>query len=123
MGQAFNAVLNAEKAGANVTLLLNQLNNATGLLTQAENAYGVGDSNTAANDVSTVLPIAQQVTTEAQTAKETALTSTQTGFRFLIIITIIAVVVFVLALFLVWSWFKRSYIEGLSEAKPEVTNR
>ena len=39
VNQAFGFVISAEKAGANVTSLLNQLNSAIGLLAQAENAY------------------------------------------------------------------------------------
>ena len=123
VGQAFNAVLAAEKAGTNVTSLLNQLNNANSLLAQAENAYRIGDDNTAAKDASAVLPIAQEVTTEAQTAKQTASTSRQTGFLSTIAITIVAAVIFVLALFMVWRRFKRNYIKSLSEAKPEVTSQ
>jgi uncharacterized protein YdbL (DUF1318 family) len=44
VGQAFNGVLGAEKAGANVTGLLVQLNVAEGFLAQAENSYRTGDS-------------------------------------------------------------------------------
>ncbi len=123
VGQAFNAVLAAEKAGANITSLVNQLNEANSLLAQAENAYKAGDSTTAAKDVDAVLPIAQQVTTAAQTAKETASTSKQTSFLSTITITAIAAVVFVLALLIVWRLFKRNYIKGLSEAKPEVNTQ
>ena len=38
VNQAFNAVLDAEKAGANVTDLLVQINTAQGILAQAENS-------------------------------------------------------------------------------------
>ena len=120
--QAFNVVLSAEKAGGNVTLLISQLNNATGLLTQAENAYVVGDNNTATTDASAVLPIARQVTTEAQAEKETALTSGQNSFQSLIIVTIVTLVLFILSLFLVWRLIKRSYFKSLSEAKPELNS-
>ncbi len=112
----------AEKAGANVTGLLNQLNIADSLLAKAENAYRTGDNNTAINDVNAVLPITQQVTAAAQTAKTTATTSAQTAFWLMITITIIAGVVFVLALFLIWRRFKRGYINRLSKAKPEVNS-
>jgi hypothetical protein len=57
--QAFNAVLDAEKAGANVTDLLAQLNVAAGIYAEAENSYRTGDSNTAAAQADSVLPIAQ----------------------------------------------------------------
>jgi CHASE3 domain sensor protein len=121
--QAFNAVLDAEKAGANVTDLLTQLNTAQGLLAQAENSDRTGVINTAATQADSVLPIAQQVTNEAQDAKQTAIVSSQNAFWSPITLTVIGVFIFVLVLFLVWRLFKRYYIERLSEAKPEVVEQ
>ena len=120
--QAFNAVLDAEKAGANVTGLLVQLNTAEGILAQAENSYRTGDSNTAVVQADSVLPIAQEVTTVAQDAKQTALVSGQNAFWSIIAFTVIGAFVFVLALFLVWRWFKRRYINNLSQSTPEVSS-
>jgi CHASE3 domain sensor protein len=119
---AFNAVLDAEKAGANVTGLLTQLNVAEGDLAQAENSYRSGGSNTAAAQADSVLPIAQEVTNAAQNAKQTAIVSDQNAFWLTIAYTLIGAFVFVLALFLVWRWLKRSYIKSLSEAKPELNS-
>ncbi len=120
--QAFNAVLDAEKAGANVTDLLAQINVAEGLLAQAENSDRTGNTNTAATQADSVLPIAQQVTNEAQNAKQTAIVSSQNALWSTIALTAIGVFVFVLVLFLVWRRFKRNYIERLSEAKPELVS-
>ncbi len=121
--QAFNAVLDAEKAGANVTGLLIQLNDAAGILAQAENSYRTGDPNTAVAQVDSVLPIAQEVTTAAQNAKQTALISGQNAFWSTITFTVIGVFVFVLALFLVWRRFKRRYINNVYQAKPEEASQ
>jgi hypothetical protein len=121
--QAFNAVLEAEKAGANVTSLTNQLNTATELLATAENAYRTDNNDLAISDSDAVFPIAQQVTVDAQTAQETALASAQTSFQYTIITSIVAAIVFVAALFLVWRIFKQSYIKGLYKKNPEVTNQ
>ena len=121
--QAFNAVLAAEKAGANVTNLLNQLNGASDLLAQAENVYRIGDNNKAANDADAVLPIAQQVTAVAQTAQGSVSASIQAAVFPTVAFTVEGAVVFVLVLFLVWSWFKRRYIKSLSDAKPEVSSQ
>jgi CHASE3 domain sensor protein len=122
VNQAFNAVLDAEKAGANVTDLLAQINTAEGILAQAENSYRTGDSNTASTQADSVLPIAQQVTNDAESAKQTAIVSGQNAFWITIALTVIGVFVFVLVLFLVWRRFKRNYIKGLSEAKPELVS-
>ena len=118
---AFNAVLDAEKAGANVTVLLDQLNYAANILAQAENSNRTGNSTAASAQADSVLPIAQEVTTLAQDAKQAALVSGQITVWSIIAFTIIAGFVFVFVLFLVWRRFKRSYIDSLSEAKPEVT--
>jgi len=123
VNRAFNATLDAEKAGANVTDLLFQLNYAAGILANAENSYQTGDFNKAAIQADSVLPIAQQVTTAAQSAKQNALVSGQNAFWTSIILSIVGVVVFVLVLFWVWRRFKQNYIERLSEAKPEVVNQ
>ncbi len=109
INQAFSAVLAAEKAGANVTGLLAQLNIADGELAQAENSYRTGDNNTAATQANSVLPIAQEVTTAAQSAKQTALVSSQNAFWSTLAFTVIGAIVFVLALSLVWRRFKRRF--------------
>ena len=123
VAQAFNAVLDAETAGTNVTDLLSQLNYAAGILAQAENSYRTGDLSTAAAQADNILPIAQEVTTLAQDAKQTAIVSSQNAFWSTIALTVIGAFMFVLALFLVWRWFKQRYINSLYEAKPEVNRQ
>ena len=122
VGQAFTSVWDAESAGANVIGLLAQLNIAESTLAQAENSYRSGDSNTARVKADSVLPIAQEVTTAAQNAKQNALVSGQNDFLSLIALAVIGAFIFVLGLFLVWRWFRQRYINNLSEAKPEVNS-
>lgn len=80
VSQAFNAVSDAEKAGANVTDLINRLNGAADLLAKAEIAYNMGDSNSASAKADGVLPIAQEVRASAQAAESTASANAQFGF-------------------------------------------
>ena len=122
VNQAFNAVLDAEKAGANVTSLLSQLNDVEGNLAMAENSYRSGNYSAAATQADKVLPLAQQITTAAQNAKQTAAVSAQNSFWSTVAFSVIGVFVFVLVLFLIWRWFKRRYINNLSQLKPEVSN-
>jgi hypothetical protein len=122
IGQAFTAVWDAEKAGANVTDLLVRINDAAGVLANAENNYRTGYSVMAESQADSVLGIANQVTISAQSAKQTALASSQNAFWQTIAFTAIGASIFVLALSLVWRWFKRHYINSLSEAKPEVVS-
>jgi len=122
VNQAFSAVLDAEKAGANVTDLLSQLSNADSVLAGAENSYRTGNLNQAGIQADSVLPIAQQITASAQTAKHTATVNSQNAFYTTIVLTVIGSVVFVFVLFMVWRRFKRRYIENLSGAKPELVS-
>ena len=62
--QAFNAVLDAEKAGANVTQLLAKLNTAGELLADAQNALNSG------NNVANITSKAENATQIAVQVKE-----------------------------------------------------
>jgi DNA-binding transcriptional regulator of glucitol operon len=121
--QAFNAVLDAEKAGANVADQLTMLNDAVDLLAQADNSYRTGDNATTIEKANAVFPIAEQVTTDAQNLQEAFLASTQTNFWSTIIYSVIVAIAFVLTLFLVWRHLKRSYFKNLPEVKPEVNSQ
>jgi len=118
--QAFDAVSEAEKAGANVTGLLAQLNVAAGALALAENSYRTGDSATAAAQANSVIPFAQEVTTSAKEAKQAALVSGQNAFWFTIAFSEIGAFAFVLVLFLIWRRIKRGYVKKFDSLKPEV---
>jgi CHASE3 domain sensor protein len=120
--QAFNAILSAEKAGANVTILMSQLNLAANYLTQAENAYRYGDLNTGASSADKSLTIAREIAAASQDTEETATVASQNTFLSTTSFTIIGAFAYTLALFLVWRRFKRRYIKSLSEAKPEVSS-
>jgi hypothetical protein len=123
VNQAFNAVLDAQKAGANVTDLLSQLNTAANILAQAENSYRARDINGAIAKANSLLPITQEITNDAQVLKQSAIVNTQNNFWSTIIFSVVITVVFVLVLFFIWRWFKRNYMNRLSEVKPEVTNQ
>jgi succinate dehydrogenase hydrophobic anchor subunit len=116
---AFSAVLGAEHAGANVTDLLARLNYAGELLAQAEIAVRKEDSSAGAKADGTV-SIANEVEAAAVAAEKEALDDALNGFWSSVAFSVVGVVVFVLALFLVWSRFRRRYHGGLLEAKPEV---
>lgn len=120
--QAYIEVLGAEKAGANVTSLVNQLNEGVLLLSEAENAYRAGDTTTAINNAEAANSIVSQVTLSAQNLQEKAKLGTP-NLWLNTALTVIGSSVFLLVLFFVWRWFKRSYITKLSKAKPEVTHQ
>jgi hypothetical protein len=115
--EAFVAVLEAEQAGANVTVLLGRLNDATSLLAQAEIAYRAGNTNTATEQVKDVSAIASEVETNAVTAKNDAAVKRQDDFWLMMGISEFAAFSFVALMFLLWIRFKRNYIKKASQAK------
>ena len=121
VNQAFNAVLNAEKAGANVTGLDNQLSVAANWLAEAQVAYRAGDFNSTVVKADIAASAAQDVKVLAQSAESAALVNAQNGFWFAIGFSVGGSVVFVLGLFFVWGWLKKNYVKGMLDAKPEVT--
>lgn len=118
--QAFNAILDAEESGANVTDLINQLNIASELLAQANIEYTTGNLSSAANNAEAVLPITQKVLVDAQNAKQTASAHGQTVFWSTLALASVGIFSFVLVLFLLWRWFKKKYVSNLFDTKPEV---
>jgi len=121
--QAFNAVLDAERAGANVTVLLDQLNVAADLLAQAEMAYGNGDAANAADKADSALSIALEVKSDAVSAEKSALVAYQNGFWLTVALSVIGAAVFVFVLFLVWRLLKQRYVKNFLGAKPEVPSQ
>ena len=118
--QAFNGVLAAEKAGANVTELLSKLTSATDYLTRAESAYRNGNLTLVESNADAAVKIARRVTSDAQIAKEEAQNTVNNNFWLTIVLTIVGIIVLVLILFIVWRFIKRSYIKDPIESKPQV---
>jgi len=118
--QAFDAVLAAEKAGANVTGLVNKLNGATALLAEAENAYRNGNISVVEEKADAAVLIARQVYSEAQIAKEKASNSANISFWFILALTVLGIIMLFLVLFIVWSFIKSSYNKDQKKSKPQV---
>jgi hypothetical protein len=120
--QAFNTVLDSERAGANVTDLVEQLNGASQNCAEARNEFINGNYLAAETAADNAAFTASQVNTAAQNIKQSALNSIITRNLFTIAITIFIIVALVLALFLLWKRIKKNYLHDLSNAKPEVNS-
>jgi hypothetical protein len=120
--RAFEAVSAAEKAGANVTSLLDQLNNVTDLLTQAEIAYRADNPSPVASRADNVTLMVQPIISAAQAAQLRAFVDRQDAFGSTISFSLAGSAVLVLALFFVWQRLKSSYVKNLVDLKPEVTS-
>jgi hypothetical protein len=119
---AFEAVLEAERAGVNVSDLIVKLDEAGGLLAEAENAYRVGNFSEAVSKADRCSMLAHGVVDEALGLKSSALADAQkTGLQTLTF-SWVGGVAFLTVLFFVWYWFKRIYVKRTLRMKPEVAS-
>jgi hypothetical protein len=117
---AFKAVLDAEAAGANVSGLIVELNQAVGLLSEAKIALGNGDFDGAAEDAASVVEVAEQVRDEASSLRASALVHRDLVFNALLVGSSIGVSVFLVFMWFLWRWFKGYYVRRVLGLKPEV---
>jgi hypothetical protein len=119
---AFEAVLDAEKAGANVSDLIIQLNSAGVLLAEAENAYRVGVFSEAVSKAEECSMLADGVMGEALQLRDSAIVNAQTVFWHNLMFSIFEGAAFLFVIFFVWSWFRRVYVKRIVNMKPEVVS-
>ncbi len=105
--QANATVMDAEKAGANVTDLIVRLNDVTCVLAKAENNYQTGQFIVADSQLDSTIRLARELTASAQNAKQTALASNLNVSLQTAAFTAIGSSIFILALSMVWLWLKR----------------
>ena len=122
INQAFTNILAAEKGGANVSPLLSRLNDAGGLLAEAENAYQTGDLSNVNSKADSASLIAVQVNSDAVALLNGIEANNQNKFITPFMFSIISIVVFLIVLALVWRRFTRGYYKKVLDSKPEVVN-
>ncbi len=120
LASAYEAVLGAEQARAEVTGLLASLNEAGELLAKAQVAFKLGDFDEAAVSAGLCSEICEGVRVEADELRGEAYGSrvmdswsTMTG-------SLVGVVAVVFGSFWGWRVFKRRYVRRVSKMKPEV---
>jgi len=120
INQAFTNVLAAEKAGADVSQLLVQLNAAGALLAEADNAYQIGNlgNSTSAADNSRLL--ANQVNSDAIGLQNSSITKSQINTSLTIVFSLGAALVFVVLMLLIWRRFSCEYNKKFLTSKPTV---
>jgi hypothetical protein len=117
---AFENVLSAENAGGNVTSLIDRLNIAGALLAEAENEQRSDSSINVTTKAMNALIIANQVNDDALSLRNVSLVRSQNNLWLTLTFSLVAVIAFGITLFILWRWFKRSYINKLLGKKPEV---
>jgi hypothetical protein len=120
--QAFNATLDAQRSGANVSGLIFRLNEAGSVLVEAEIALEDGNSSEAASKADQCIGIAQSVRSDADVLKASALQEANVVFLSYLLFSVVGIAAFAVALMIVWSWFKRGYVRKVLGMKPEVAS-
>ncbi len=118
--QAFNATLDSEKAGGNVSSLLTQLNMASSLLTEAETAYNAGKDDAGAAKVEQACQIAQSVQTQASSLKSSSMTESNRSFLFTAATSGAGSAITIFALLLLWRKVKAVHSKSVLKSKPQV---
>jgi len=122
MASAYEAVLDAEQAGANVSGLLARLNVAGEYLANAHMSYRLGDFENATRFANLCYDVGEEVRNEAYELKNEAYGLWITDLVVRMTGSIIGVVVIVFLSFLVWRAFKRRYHKRILGMKPEVVS-
>jgi len=109
VASAYEAVLEAEQAKANVSVLLNQLNVAGEYLAEARMLYRLGDFDGAVHFADTARDRAEEVGGLAEELKIDAYASGITSSLIRITGSVIGVIGVVIGTFTAWGVFKRHY--------------
>jgi len=117
---AYEAVLEAEQAGAGVSGLLVRLDEAGELLAEAQVAFRLGDFDEAVVSADLCSEIGEGVKGEADELGVEARESRVMGIWLTLTGSLVGVDAVVLGSFWGWRVFKRRYIRRVSRMKPEV---
>jgi hypothetical protein len=119
---AFEAVLEAERAGVNVSDLIVKLDEAGGLLAEAEIELRGGNSSGAVSKVHTCFVMTESIIEEASSIKASALAERQEALWQTMLFSLTGSASFIVLLLIVWIRLKLRYFEKLSKMKPEVAS-
>jgi hypothetical protein len=120
MAQAYEAVLNAERFGADISGLLVRLNDAAALLFDARMAFDVGDFEEATLLAESTSEVGYEVVDEAELLETEANNAQVYRSWWFMVISALGVSVVLVASLLGYQYFKRRYYQRLSKMKPRV---
>ena len=117
---AYEAMLAAEQAGADVSNLVVQMNNAVGRLAEAEVAYRLGDFNESVRLAGLCSELSSDVKAEAEVLRLQASGAQAFERQARIAGSLASMVAVVVGGFWSWRLFKRRYCRRVLAMKPEV---
>ena len=116
----FEATLDAERAGANVSSLLVQLNEGAEFLVAARMAFEDGNYSEADRLSGLSSEVGAQVASDAFILKVEASNVAAGIYRLYLAVSAVAMVIVVFATFLGYRLLKKRYLKRLLEMKPEI---
>jgi hypothetical protein len=119
---AYLAVIDAERAGSDISQLVLHLNQALEWLSEAKSALTEGEHNRAFLLVEDVLGNSSYAENLAYNLESSAAHNAEIGFRNQVITSFVSICLIVVVGFLTWTYFKKHYIRKLMELKPEVSS-
>jgi hypothetical protein len=119
---AYNAVLEAEEAGANVSSLLDKLSAGGDYLAEAYIYVRLGDSERAGRLAGFCVEVASDVESEAVLLGDEAARLERADVLVRVFGSTVGVVAVVVSGFVLWELFKRRYCEKVLKLRPEVND-
>lgn len=117
---AYNAVSEAEEAGADVSGLLAELNLGGEYLTEAYTYVRLGDSESASRSADLCVEAAGAVEGEAVLLRDEAMRLERADFLARVFDSTVGVAIVVICGFVLWRVFKQSYRKRVLGLRPEV---
>ena len=109
VSSAFREVLKAEKSGANVSQLIEELNKALSLLSEIKANLANGNREEAAKLADNLISMTNNIKAEALTLKNSAQTHHNNIVASSLAISAIGTPIFILTMIIIWRRFKRHY--------------
>jgi hypothetical protein len=119
---AYEAVVEAERVGANVAVVLVRLNDAGESLAGAEVAYRLGDFDRSVGLADVCSVISGEVKSEAEELWAQAYEQGYFDMWSSVSVSLVSIVAVGLGGFWAWGVFKRRYYRGVLKMKPEVVS-
>jgi uncharacterized membrane protein len=116
----YKSVLEAEKAGANVSSLLVKLNNGSALLSKAQMQYRIGNFSEAVNFANQCYDSLSGIETEADDLRDSAVMLRKQGMLISAVGSTLAISAVLYVSIFGWRFFKEKYSKRVLGMKPEV---
>lgn len=120
MAHAYDAVLDAERVGANVSGLLVRLNDAAGLLSESHMAFEAGDFEEAIRFAELSIEVGSEVGSEAELLKVKANNASVNRTWWFMFGSVLGVSFVLIASLLGYRYFKRRYYGRMLKMRPRV---